>query len=185
MPSIRLTSQAQCPEKPKWSAKIAQLEGRLNILVSLLQSVARSPDSSAALRKVIDEEGMAGNGQLQQQSLDAELLIPTPMSSSNTVSKCTTTTDTDESAVPTSTADSPPTPSSCSLGIHSLSNTCPPPCEPSAVEADACLDVFRSRMLRYFPFIHISPVLTAQQPRPALPVPCHLSQWLRPLRSRN
>jgi len=129
--------------------------------VSLLQSVAKSPDSSDALRKALDEEGVADNEQLQQSTSNAELLIKTPISSSSTFTKGTTPIDTDEGYVLTSTTTSPPV-SSCSLGIDSSH---PSPYEPSADEAEEYLSTFRSRMLRDFAFIHIPPEMTAHQMR--------------------
>ena len=86
------------------------------------------------------------------------------------MAECTTATDDDESEVPSTTANAAPTPSTYSFGIDSSSNTCPPSCEPSVDEAEACLATFRSRMLPYFAFIHIPNDLTAQklQDRPFL-----------------
>lgn len=43
------------------NVRIAQLEGTLDTVVSLLQSVSNSHESSEALRKISDQYGIANN----------------------------------------------------------------------------------------------------------------------------
>ncbi|KAI0842745.1 putative C6 transcription factor [Hypoxylon sp. FL0890] len=138
------------------TVRIAQLEGRLEGLVSLLQSVAKSPDSSDSLRKVLDES-LAGHGQP-----DAEFQIATPVSISSNLTKFTSTANTNDAP------DASPMATSYSLGVDSSSDI-GSPYALSAAEAEAYLTIFRSQMLKHLAFIHIPQDLTAQQLRQSRP----------------
>ncbi|KAI1412495.1 putative C6 transcription factor [Hypoxylon sp. FL1857] len=132
------------------TVRIAQLEGRLEGLVSLLQSVAKSPDPSDSLRKVLDES-LAGRDQP-----DAEPQIATPTSISSNITKFTSTADTDDARATS------PLAASYSLGAGSSSNI-DSAYALSVGEAEAYLNVFRSQMLKHLAFIHIPQNVTAQQ----------------------
>ncbi|KAI0104065.1 putative C6 transcription factor [Hypoxylon sp. NC0597] len=131
------------------AVRIAQLEGRLEGLVSLLQSVTKSPGSSDSLRKVLDES-LAGHGQP-----DTESQVATPVSISSNVTKLISAADTDnaDSASPLTTRY---------LGVGN-SLDIGSPYALSSGEAEAYLTTFRSQMLKYLAFIHIPQDVTAQQ----------------------
>ncbi|KAH8799838.1 hypothetical protein F5884DRAFT_811358 [Xylogone sp. PMI_703] len=144
------------------AAKIAQLESKVDSLVSLLQSVVQSSGSSDALRKALENESLDANSDTSQQD-SAGLLIPTPVSSTGTVPIHPTMTDSDDHPVPIM-ANMSPTSLTRSPSDMSSSNNVPSlPCELSPREAEEYLSVFRSKMLPYFAFIHIPTHLTAQQ----------------------
>jgi hypothetical protein len=137
---------------------MAQLEGKLDTVLSLLQSVANS-DSSAALHSLLNQTGISS-----QERLPLLGAGPTPYSLSPTSAAHST----DGAVVPTSTVGSPPlTSSSCSpASVHPTHTHTH---EPSAPEAERYLADFRSRMLPYLPFIHLAPDLTAEQLRQERP----------------
>ncbi|KAI1134069.1 putative C6 transcription factor [Hypoxylon sp. FL0543] len=138
------------------TVRIAQLEGRLEGLVTLLQSVAKSPDSPDTLRKVLDES-LAGHGQS-----DAESHTTTPVSISSNITKFTSTADINDApaASPMGTSYSLGVDSPSDIGSHNIL---------PAGEAEAYLNIFRSQMLKHLAFIHIPQDLTAQQLRQTRP----------------
>lgn len=145
------------------ATRIAQLEGRLEGLVSLLKSVANSSDSSDALRRVFDQ-GLVGDGQPQQQQAagaehDLTSSISSLASEANGISAA---------GVGGVSVGSPPTPQH-SPGVSSLSNPSKRPYEPSSDEAEGILAIFRSQMVKHLAFIYIPPDETAQQLRQTKP----------------
>ncbi|KAI0385678.1 putative C6 transcription factor [Hypomontagnella monticulosa] len=145
------------------STRIAQLEGKLEGLVSILKSVADSSDSSDALRKVFDQ-GLVGGGQpQQQQAADAEHGLSSSVPSSGSRNHGIRVTNVGEASV-----SSPPTTPS-SPGVNSVPNPSTNPYEPSADEAEKALNVFRSQMVKHLAFLHIPPDVNAQQLRQTKP----------------
>ncbi|KAK1759801.1 hypothetical protein QBC47DRAFT_294045 [Echria macrotheca] len=147
------------------NTRLSEVEGKLDGLLSLLQTVFKSPDSSDVLRGALvdpDSSHDSGSGADKSNS--------TPTNGTGT------STGTDESSgggiSANSTAASPLTGlSSCSPPIldggggGATFTTTSTTTEPSAREADAALDLFRSQMLPYFALVHLPPHLTAQQLR--------------------
>ncbi|KAI2464462.1 putative C6 transcription factor [Annulohypoxylon bovei var. microspora] len=132
------------------TARIAQLEGRLEGLISLLQSVAKSPDSSDALRKVLDES-LAGHSQP-----GVEPQVTTPSLISNNVPEFPSTINADGDTASSPLATSLPSGTSNQSSANSLYGL-------STDEADAYLTVFRSQMLKHLAFIHIPLDITAKK----------------------
>ncbi|KAI1098443.1 putative C6 transcription factor [Jackrogersella minutella] len=139
------------------TARIAHLEGRLEGLVSLLQSVAKSPDSSDSLRKVLDEN-LAGHG---QPSAEPQVITPISISSNAAKLPSAAAADSDYTAVGS------PLETSYSLEVDDSPNTDFD--EPPDDEADAYLAIFRSQMLKHLSFVHIPLELTVQQLRQKRP----------------
>ncbi|KAI1652384.1 putative C6 transcription factor [Daldinia decipiens] len=137
------------------AARIPQLEGKLEGLVSLLQSITKSPDSSDALHKLLNE-GVV-NSYEQQQNLNTPSLTP-----SNVVGYNPVPSDNDGSIIP-------PLSSSCQPEINAPSSTHTFAYEPPANEVDAYFTVFRSQLQKHFAFVYISPDITAQQLRQTRP----------------
>ncbi|KAI1774980.1 putative C6 transcription factor [Hypoxylon cercidicola] len=127
------------------TARIAQLEGRLEGVVTLLQSLAKAPESSTSLREALEDENPAE----QEQPMTT-----TPNSSTSII------TGTNDNGITGSNSGAPLVSSfENSTGVQS------PPSEPSTEEAEASLEIFRSHMLRYLAFIYIPPNVTASHLR--------------------
>ncbi|XXG98168.1 hypothetical protein Hte_004489 [Hypoxylon texense] len=127
------------------TARIAQLEGRLEGVVSLLQSLAKAPESSTSLREALDDENAADQG---------PPMIATPNSSPSII------TGTNEDSVAASGSGAPLPPS-----FEDPTTAQSPPSEPSTEEAETYLGIFRTHMLRYLAFVYIPPNVTASQLR--------------------
>ncbi|KAI1390395.1 putative C6 transcription factor [Hypoxylon trugodes] len=140
------------------TARIAQLEGRLESLVSLLQSVTKSPDSSDALRKILDES-LASD---VQPDNEPEPQTTTPISSTSNISKGTSAIDADDGGVTS------PLARSHYLRVNGLLNA-EPTYELSIEEADKNFRFFRSHMLKDLAFIHIPLDVTSEQLRQTRP----------------
>ncbi|KAI0160957.1 putative C6 transcription factor [Hypoxylon sp. FL1284] len=123
------------------TARIAQLEGRLEGVVSLLQSLAKTPESSNSLRRTLEDESQADQGQ--------QPMTTTPSSSASNI------TSANEDGVAVPGTEVPPS-SSFEDGI-------------SMEEADAYLDFFRTHMLRQLAFFYIPPNVSAAQLRQERP----------------
>ncbi|RFU24274.1 hypothetical protein B7463_g12065, partial [Scytalidium lignicola] len=142
-------------------AKIAQLESKVDNLVSLLQSVIQSSGSSDALRKALENESLDASSNTSQQD-SAGHLIPTPVSLTGTVVISPPIMDSDNTTVPITATMSPIT-LSRPPDMDSPNNSFSLPCELSPQEAEEYLSIFRSKMLPYFAFIYFPNNLTAQQ----------------------
>ncbi|KAI1762953.1 putative C6 transcription factor [Hypoxylon sp. FL1150] len=127
------------------TARIAQLEGRLEGVVSLLQSLSKAPESSTPLRDAFEEENAADQGLPT---------ITTPDSSPSIA------TGTNEDGVAVSSSCAP-----LASSFEDSTDTLSPPSEPSSEEAEAYLNLFRTHMVRYLAFVHIPPNMTASQLR--------------------
>ncbi|KAM0420403.1 hypothetical protein ACHAPT_011823 [Fusarium lateritium] len=136
-------------------ARIAQLEGKLDTVVSILQSLAGSTDSSEALRKLLDQQGVASKEQLPLPTVPA-----TQNSSSSSASPST-----DSDSILASTASSLPLalPSCSPHAVPTNVYTGPP--QPSIDDAKSYLADFQANMLPNVPFIYLSPDATAEQLR--------------------
>ncbi|OBT44962.1 hypothetical protein VE00_04100 [Pseudogymnoascus sp. WSF 3629] len=111
-------------------------------MLSAMQSMAGSSGSSAEILGLLNEER-----------------IPLSTSGLNDTPANSISTNPSISSVPTPATDpSPLVHSRIDLFSHS-----PSPPEPSLREAEECLEFFRSQMLPYFPFINLTPDITAWQ----------------------
>jgi hypothetical protein len=159
-------------------ARIAELEAKLDGLVSLLQTVARSSDSSAALKRALDNDGIASasvstsggqgdrGGKVRNRSQDQSQEQGQGQSEKQ---------DRAGSGLPTSTLvpiliPTPVSPWSDSpYYTASLPQVDSPPITDAGAEAETSLQIFRSRMLQDFAIMHLAPDLTAhllRQDRP-------------------
>lgn len=140
---------------------MAQLESKLDNLVSVLQSVTNSADSSTALRNLLDQQGVAAQGHLPQTGPAA-----TPPSLSSSVAHSA-----NGHIVSTPSISSPPLTSlPCSPAPTHAPRTDRAGAgaslyEPSLDETEKYLSHFRFHMLPYLPFIHLQPDLSAEQLR--------------------
>jgi hypothetical protein len=145
---------------------MTQLEGKLDIVVSLLKSVANSHDSSDTLRKLLDQDDVSS----QEVSLPGAAIVGlTPLFGSAALSG-------NGGIVPGSSINSPHTVSSSSRSSASTHGprdvrmgNFAPLYERSAQEIQACLVHFRSYNLPSLPFIDIPPDLTIEQLRQDCP----------------
>lgn len=142
--------------------RTAQLEAKLDSLVSLLQSVAQSSNGSTFSREVLEQVNDAGHRQIQLQSqwIDSALLDPTKFSgttgSPNTIAA-------GEGLIPTSAAAAPATSNSLHINSVSSPNSLLREVDIDATQAQAHIDLFRLRMLPFFPFVHLPPDLGVHQ----------------------
>ncbi|KAH8701970.1 hypothetical protein BGW36DRAFT_109180 [Talaromyces proteolyticus] len=113
--------------------RIAHLEGKIETLLSAVQSMVNSSAPSAEFRRLLDSGS-----------------IPSSTSGSK---------DTPANSISTSGGPTPATDLS-PMGPNPFSQS---PSNPSAVQPDECLGFFRSRMLPCFPFINLTPDITARQ----------------------
>lgn len=149
--------------------KIVELEGKLDRLVSILESVARSPGVSASLRKALDDdEGFADSrarsaSSEQERDQDPPEVDPATVSSSSSGTVFTGSVSAAAATPVTSTSghdllcEARPSP-----GVSCSCATRPHSCDVSSHDAETCLHMFRSRFLPFFPFIHLAPEVTAQ-----------------------
>lgn len=124
------------------SAQIANLEDKINALVSIVQSVAQSTGVSADLQRALNEHDVT--------------LSATGATTNGPSSTCM-----GNGAGPTSVPGSPPN----LFHADGLSPPSPRLSEPSADEAEGLFAVFRSQMLPCFPFIYLNPSLTGRELR--------------------
>ena len=145
---------------------MTQLEGKLDLVVSLLQSVTKSHDSSDTLRKLLDKDNVS--------SQDVEL--PGAATVGLTPLFGSAARESNGGTVPGSSINSPHaalSPSRTSaftngprdVRMGSFASLF----ERSAQEAEACLAHFRSYNLPSLPFIDIPPDLTMEQLRQDCP----------------
>ena len=121
----------------KTNVKMRQLETKLDTVVSILNTVADSAESSAGLRKLLDQQGIANKKRLP---LPGAIVTPCSLSS-----------------------PSPLTSSSCSTPLVHGTSTCTHPYEPLADETERYLASFRLHMLPHLPFIHLAPNLATDE----------------------
>jgi hypothetical protein len=114
-------------------------------MLSAMQSMAGSSGSSAEILGLLNEERIP----LSTSSLD-----DTPANSISTNPSI--------SRVPTPATDPSPL-VQAHIDLPALFPYSPSPPEPSLREAEECLEFFRSQMLPYFPFINLTPDITAWQ----------------------
>ena len=146
------------PKKPT-ASKSARLEEKLDGLVSLLKAGAQS-DATAT-----DSQAIAATYDSSHYNSVRTNDKSSPYSQTNT-SPTTSVLD-----------DQLPDPPLLATGrIESqgtLSNSSPSllrdTVEPSALEAEQCLTIFRDHKTEYFPFVHIPPTTTADQLRQERP----------------
>ncbi|KAI8952711.1 putative C6 transcription factor [Xylaria longipes] len=120
--------------------RIAQLESKMETLVSTLQSIIRTSGSSVNL-----------------DGLPSEETLSTPTSSLIGFQAISTSTNSSAGDQSTSTSETAPTaPENMPRIPRSLSNI-------SHTQADESLNFFRSRMLPCFPFINLGPEITTEQ----------------------
>lgn len=133
------------------SSKIAQVEEKLDGLVSLLKSATQStpivadPNSTATWDVGSDNDIQVNSttpshGQIEgsRNGVSCDFLPdPTPLISSTTGSE--------------------------SPSCHSLTSAVPCAFEPSPYEAEEYLGIFRTQKSKYFPFIYIPSTISAQQ----------------------
>ncbi|KAF2492494.1 hypothetical protein BU16DRAFT_574455 [Lophium mytilinum] len=141
--------------------RIAQLEGKIEILLSTMQSIVSSSGSSPETLQLLHEQR-----------------IPSSTSGPNDTPASSIGTNPSISGIPTpATGPSPLIPSPLTPSPLMLAPTDPlspsryasSPSEPSPRQAEECLNFFRSRMLPYFPFIILTPDLVAWQLRQTRP----------------
>jgi hypothetical protein len=145
---------------------MTQLEGKLDIVVSLLQSVTNSYDLSDTLRKLLDQNDVSSQ----------EVPLPGAVTAGSTPLFGSAAPSSNGGMLPGSSISSPHAVSSSSrspasthgprdvrMGIFVLLY------ERSAQEAQACLLHFRSYNLPSLPFIDIPPDLTIEQLRQDCP----------------
>ncbi|KFY78967.1 hypothetical protein V498_09002 [Pseudogymnoascus sp. VKM F-4517 (FW-2822)] len=141
-------------EAPASETRIAQMESRLEIMLSAMQSLASASGSSAEAIRLLNEERMP---------LSAS-------SGSNGTMANSISTNQSTGGVPTPSTDPSPL-AQDSTDLFSPSRYPPSPSEPPSHQAEESLSFFRSQMLPYFPFINLAPDITAwqlQQTRPFL-----------------
>lgn len=124
--------------------RVAELEGKLDRLVGLLQTVAHSPDSLGALRKAFDNK-------FDLDVSERAGSTPDPQHADQTSSDPPTVSSSSSSAVV--------------VDVESLFSASAPASVSGSLlpgEADACLELFRSSFLPHLPFIHLTSETTAQ-----------------------
>ncbi|KAK9482625.1 C6 transcription factor [Lipomyces starkeyi] len=131
-------------------ARIAQLESKIETLLSVMQSAVSSAGSSVELRPLLNEE----NTSLSTAGSNSTLAYSTS-TKLNTRGKMPSATE----PLPTAPPQSNPFPSSDQ--------------DPSPIEAEECFNFFRSRMLPHFPFINFLACSTAWQVRQERPFLFH------------
>ncbi|OBT85687.1 hypothetical protein VE02_05950 [Pseudogymnoascus sp. 03VT05] len=129
----------------KSDTRIAQLEGRIEIMLSAMQSIAGSSGSSAEILQLLNEER-----------------IPLSSSGLNDTPATSISTNPSISRVPTPATELSPLVQARIDLVPPLQYSPSPP-EPSLREAEECLEFFRSQMLPYFPFINLNPDIGAWQ----------------------
>ncbi|KAI1348269.1 hypothetical protein F5Y01DRAFT_292594 [Xylaria sp. FL0043] len=134
--SIRSRAARKAQES---DSRIAQLENKIETLVSAMQSVISSSGSSINTDKSLSEDN-----------------IPLLTSSLTGIQPNSTRT--------ASSIGDQPTPQSDKVS-HDITSLSGPLSIISRTQAEKCLDFFRSRMLPCFPFIDLAPSLTAEQLR--------------------
>ncbi|KUI69928.1 hypothetical protein VM1G_05379 [Cytospora mali] len=159
-------------EQKDSAEKIVELEGKLDRLVGLLESVARSPGVSASLRKALndDDEDLedprarsVSTEQEKEQEQHPQNVEPETVSSSSSGGVFTESVSTAAATPLTSTSghdllcEARPSP-----GVSCSCATRPHSCDSSPHDAEICLQMFRSRFLPFFPFIHLAPNIPAQ-----------------------
>lgn len=149
--------QRRAPRQPRSTPKIAQLEGRIDSLVTLLRNVGGSSGASAELRSALDQQNAS-------QSSPSERSVDDPTLAASGINP-----PTQESSV---TDSSPNSTSLLSAVEHSDSNYEAIPAHsrpPTETEQEMCLEPFRTSLLPRCPFIWISPGISAaslQRERP-------------------
>ncbi|KAF2813174.1 uncharacterized protein BDZ99DRAFT_251042 [Mytilinidion resinicola] len=131
--------------------RIAQLEGKIEMLLSAVQSIVSSSGSSAEALRLLNEER-----------------IPSSTAGPNDTPANSISTNPSISGVPTPATDPSPL-AQAHTDPCSPSQYSPSPSEPSPRQAEECLSFFRSRMLPYFPFINLTPDIAAWQLRHTRP----------------
>lgn len=145
---------------------MAQLERKLDLVVSLLQSVTNSHDLSDTLRKLLDQDDVSSQ----------EVPLPGAAIAGLTPLSGTAARESNVDTVPGPSLNSPhaaSSSSSSSVSTHGSRDVrmdiFAPVFERSAQEAQACLVHFRSYNLPSLPFIDIPPDLTIEQLRQDCP----------------
>ncbi|KFY95409.1 hypothetical protein V500_02801 [Pseudogymnoascus sp. VKM F-4518 (FW-2643)] len=148
--SIRRRNAHRAEESDK---RIAQLEGKIEIMLSAMQSIAGPSGFSTEIRQLLNEE-----------------MIPLSTSGLNDTPANSISTNPSISGVPTPVTD--PSPSAQSrIDLFSPFQYSPSPSGLSSRQEEECLKFFRSQMLPYFPFINLNPDIQAwklHQNRPFL-----------------
>ncbi|ROV97072.1 hypothetical protein VMCG_07537 [Cytospora schulzeri] len=153
--------------------KIVELECKLDRLVGLLESVARSPGVSASLRKALndDDENLedprprsaSSEQEQEEQEQHPRNVDPPTVSSSSSGAVFPGSVSTAAATTITSTSghdllcEARPSP-----GVSCSCATRPHLCDSSPHDAEVCLQMFRSRFLPFFPFIHLTQDTSAQ-----------------------
>ncbi|KFY02668.1 hypothetical protein O988_01994, partial [Pseudogymnoascus sp. VKM F-3808] len=141
-------------EAPASEMRIAQLESRLETMLSAMQSLASASGSSAEAIRILNKESMP--------------LSTSSGSNGNLANSISTTQST--GGVPTPSTNPSPL-AQADTDLFSPSQYPPSPTEPPSHQAEESVSFFRSQMLPYFPFINLAPDTTAwqlQQTRPFL-----------------
>ncbi|KUI53633.1 hypothetical protein VP1G_01040 [Cytospora mali] len=157
-------------EQKDSAEKIVELEGKLDRLVGLLESVARSPGVSASLRKALNDDDeeledprARSVSSEQEQEQHPQNVEPATVSSSSSGAVFTESVSTAAATPLTSTSghdllcEARPSP-----GVSCSCATRPHSCDSSPHDAEICLQMFRSRFLPFFPFIYLAPNISAQ-----------------------
>ncbi|OBT60683.1 hypothetical protein VE03_09994 [Pseudogymnoascus sp. 23342-1-I1] len=151
--SSRRRNAHRATEAPASDARIAQLESRIEVMLSAMQSLASSSGSSSAeALRLLDKRGSA----------------PSSTSSGTLATSITTTQPI--GGVPTPATDLSPLAQE-STDLFSTPHYPPSPPSPPPHEAEQHLSIFLTQMLPHFPFIHLPPTTTAthlHQTRPFL-----------------
>lgn len=146
----------------KSGSKIAHLEGRIESLVSLLQSVTSSPDSVAALQQAAKESDRPGATEWDVENLDDSTddppddLASSPLFGHNTSGLGERTQSSTYNPTPGSQRDGP-----CIDNLLELTDE----------EQQQCLNTFRAKKLSYCPFLRLPSTVslrTLQRDRPFL-----------------
>ncbi|KAH8901250.1 hypothetical protein GQ53DRAFT_707560 [Thozetella sp. PMI_491] len=127
--------------------RIAQLEGKIESLLSAMQSVVSASGSSANVHRLLGDESL---------SLSTASSVRTPSTSGSTNPSI--------AGGPIAATDLSPAAPLCSTPAAAPRNTLAP-LDISPHEAEECLNLFRSRMLPCFPLVHLPPRLTAWELR--------------------
>lgn len=142
------------PKKPTTS-KSARLEEKLDGLVSLLKAGAQSDAT------VTDSQAIAAT----YDSAHHSSVRTNDKSSPNSQSNISSTTSALDDQLP-----NPPVLATGSIECQGTLNISSPSllsdtADPSPLEAEQCLTIFRNHKTEYFPFVHIPPTTTANQLR--------------------
>lgn len=135
---------AQKSQGQESDARIAQLEGKVDTLMSVLQATVGTSGTPVDLNRL----------------LNTEQNIPTSSTSGSSHSTTGSTNPNTTSQGPTPTTEPFPT-----APIHS-----DPSSDISPLQAEESLNFFRTRMLPHFPFLHLPPDQTAWQLRIDRPI---------------